>query len=167
MNAIEMKLPHIRTELPGPRARALLERDALVVSPSYPRDYPFVMSHGRGAEVWDDDGNRFLDFAAGIAVCSTGHSHPRVVEAIRDAADRFIHISSDFWHEGQVRLGEKIASLDPVAGPAMSFFCQSGAEAVEGALKLARYVTGASILVHGGGERPAFLAAAVRPPKKD
>ena len=142
MNSIEMQLPHIRTELPGPKARALLERDAQVVSPSYPRDYPFVMSHGRGAEVWDVDGNRFLDFAAGIAVCSTGHSHPRVVEAIRNAADRFLHISSDFWHEGQVRLGEKIAALDPVAGPAMSFFCQSGAEAVEGALKLARYVTG-------------------------
>jgi 4-aminobutyrate aminotransferase len=144
MSSIELKVPHIQTELPGPRARALLERDAQVVSPSYPRDYPFVMSHGRGAEVWDVDGNRFLDFAAGIAVCSTGHSHPRVVEAIRDAADRFIHISSDFWHEGQVRLGEKIAALDPVAGPAMSFFCQSGAEAVEGALKLARYVTGRS-----------------------
>src|SRR5689334_14416914 len=66
----------IRTELPGPKARALLARDAEVTSPSYPRDYPFVMSHGRGAEVWDVDGNRFLDFAAGIAVCSTGHSHP-------------------------------------------------------------------------------------------
>jgi 4-aminobutyrate aminotransferase len=144
MSSIELKVPHIQTELPGPRARALLERDAQVVSPSYPRDYPFVMSHGRGAEVWDVDGNRFLDFAAGIAVCSTGHSHPRVVEAIRGAADRFIHISSDFWHEGQVRLGERIAELDPVAGPAMSFFCQSGAEAVEGALKLARYVTGRS-----------------------
>jgi 4-aminobutyrate aminotransferase len=144
MSSIEMNSLHIHTELPGPRARALLARDAQVVSPSYPRDYPFVMSHGRGAEVWDVDGNRFLDFAAGIAVCSTGHSHPRVVEAIRNAADKFIHISSDFWHEGQVRLGERIAALDPVAGPAMSFFCQSGAEAVEGALKLARYVTGRS-----------------------
>ena len=144
MSSIEMNSLHIHTELPGPRARALLARDAQVVSPSYPRDYPFVMSHGRGAEAWDVDGNRFLDFAAGIAVCSTGHSHPRVVEAIRNAADKFIHISSDFWHEGQVRLGERIAALDPVAGPAMSFFCQSGAEAVEGALKLARYVTGRS-----------------------
>jgi 4-aminobutyrate aminotransferase len=138
------KLPHIHTELPGPKARALLARDAEVVSPSYPRDYPFVMSHGRGVEVWDVDGNRFLDFAAGIAVCSTGHSHPIVVEAIRHAAEKFLHISSDFWHEGQVRLGEKINALDPVEGPAMSFFCQSGAEAVEGALKLARYVTGRS-----------------------
>jgi len=144
MSSVEKKLPHIRTELPGPRARALLARDAEVVSPSYPRDYPFVMSHGRGAEVWDVDGNRFLDFAAGIAVCSTGHSHPKVVEAIRHAADKFLHISSDFWHEGQVRLGEKISALQPVEGPAMSFFCQSGAEAVEGALKLARYTTGRS-----------------------
>jgi 4-aminobutyrate aminotransferase len=144
MISVETKLPHIRTELPGPRARALLARDAEVVSPSYPRDYPFVMSHGRGAEVWDVDGNRFLDFAAGIAVCSTGHSHPKVVEAIRHAADKFLHISSDFWHEGQVRLGEKISALQPVDGPAMSFFCQSGAEAVEGALKLARYATGRS-----------------------
>lgn len=144
MHSVEIKQPHIRTELPGPRARALLARDAEVVSPSYPRDYPFVMSHGRGAEVWDVDGNRFLDFAAGIAVCSTGHAHPKVVEAIRQAADKFLHISSDFWHEGQVRLGEKISALQPVEGPAMSFFCQSGAEAVEGALKLARYATGRS-----------------------
>src|SRR5688572_8673265 len=90
---------HIRTELPGPRARAMLARDAEVVSPSYPRDYPFVMSHGRGTEVWDVDGNRFLDFAAGIAVCATGHAHPKVVAAIRDAAGKFVHISSDFWHE--------------------------------------------------------------------
>jgi 4-aminobutyrate aminotransferase len=134
----------IRTELPGPKACALLARDAEVVSPSYPRDYPFVMSHGRGAEVWDVDGNRFLDFAAGIAVCSTGHSHPQVVKAIKDAADRFLHISSDFWHEGQIALGEKINALNPLGEPVQSFFCQSGTEAVEGALKLARYVTGRS-----------------------
>jgi 4-aminobutyrate aminotransferase len=134
--------PRIRTELPGPKARALIERDAAVVSPSYPRDYPFVMSHGRGAEVWDVDGNRFLDFAAGIAVCSTGHSHPAVVAAIQDAAARFLHISSDYWHEAQVALGEKIAALAPMGEPVLSFFCQSGTEAVEAALKLARYVTG-------------------------
>src|SRR5437868_11601818 len=91
--------PAIRTELPGPKARALLARDAEVVSPSYPREHPFVMSHGRGVEVWDVDGNRFLDFAAGIAVCSTGHSHPLVVQAIKDAADEFLHISPDFSHE--------------------------------------------------------------------
>jgi 4-aminobutyrate aminotransferase len=135
---------HIRTELPGPKARALLARDAEVVSPSYPRDYPFVMSHGRGAEVWDVDGNRFLDFAAGIAVCSTGHAHPRVVQAVKDAADQFLHISSDYWHERQVVLGETINALSPMGEPVMSFFCQSGTEAVEGALKLARYVSGRS-----------------------
>jgi 4-aminobutyrate aminotransferase len=137
-----MKNLHIRTELPGPKARALIARDALVVSPSYPRDYPFVMSHGRGAEVWDVDGNRFLDFAAGIAVCSTGHSHPRVVAAVKAAADRFLHISSDYWHEGQVLLGERIDALAPMREPVMSFFAQSGTESVEGALKLARFVTG-------------------------
>jgi 4-aminobutyrate aminotransferase len=137
-----MKNPHIKTDLPGPKARELLARDALVVSPSYPRDYPFVMSHGKGAEVWDVDGNRFLDFAAGIAVCSTGHSHSAVVQAIKDAADRFLHISSDYWHEGQVRLGERINDLSPMKQPVMSFFAQSGTESVEAALKLARYVTG-------------------------
>src|SRR5579864_7074290 len=135
-----MKKPNIKTDLPGPKARALLARDALVVSPSYPRDYPFVMSHGKGAEIWDVDGNRFLDFAAGIAVCSTGHVHPDVVAAIKDAADRFLHISSDYWHEAQVALGEKIAALAPMREPVLSFFCQSGTEAVEAALKLARYV---------------------------
>ncbi len=133
---------HIKTELPGPKARALMARDALVVSPSYPRDYPFVMSHGKGAEVWDVDGNRFLDFAAGIAVCSTGHSHPTVVQAIKEAADRFLHISSDYWHEGQVRLAERMNELAPMKEPVMSFFAQSGTESVEAALKLARYVTG-------------------------
>jgi 4-aminobutyrate aminotransferase len=137
-----MKTPHIRTALPGPQAQALVVRDAQVVSPSYPREYPFVMSHGRGAEVWDVDGNRFLDFAAGIAVCSTGHSHPQVVQAVKDAADRFLHISSDFWHEGQILLGERMNRLSPLGEPAMCFFAQSGTEAVEGALKLARAFTG-------------------------
>ena len=135
---------HIKTRLPGPKARALIERDREVVSPSYVRDYSFVMSHGRGAEVWDVDDNRFLDFAAGIAVCSTGHCHPAVVAAIREAAGRFLHISSDYWHEGQVKLAETIRDLDPVNGPAVSFFANSGAEAVEAALKLARYATGRS-----------------------
>src|SRR3981189_2964745 len=137
-----MKKPSIKTDLPGPKARELLARDALVVSPSYPRDYPFVMSHGKGAQIWDVDGNRFLDFAAGIAVCSTGHSHPRVVQAIKDAADDFLHISSDYWHERMTRLGEKINALDPMREPVQILICQSGTESVEGALKLARYVTG-------------------------
>jgi 4-aminobutyrate aminotransferase len=142
-----MKTEHVRTELPGPKARAIVERDARVVSPSYPREYPFVMSHGRGAEVWDVDGNRFLDFAAGIAVCSTGHAHPQVVAAVKEAAEQFLHISSDFWHERQVRLGERIAEVAPMKEPTMCFFTQSGTESVEGALKLARSVTG----------RPRFL----------
>jgi 4-aminobutyrate aminotransferase len=133
-----------RPALPGAKARALIERDRAVVSPSYVRDYPFVMGRGRGAEVWDVDGNRFIDFASGIAVCSTGHSHPEVVSAIKAAADRFLHISSDYWHEGQVELAEAIAALDPVSGPAISFFANSGTEAVEAALKLARQVSGRS-----------------------
>ena len=138
---------HIRTELPGPKARALLERDRPVSSPSYPRDYPFVMARGRGVEVWDVDGNRFLDFAAGIAVCSTGHAHPQVVQAIKDAADDFLHISSDYWHERMTRLGERINELNPMGEPVQVLACQSGTESVEGALKLARYVSG----------RPRFL----------
>jgi 4-aminobutyrate aminotransferase len=137
-----MASPHIRTDLPGPKARALIERDRSVTTPSYPRDYPFVMAKGRGVEVWDVDGNRFLDFAAGIAVCSTGHSHPAVVEAIKDAADDFLHISSDYWHERMTRLAERVNELDPVGEPAKVLLCQSGTESVEGALKLARYVTG-------------------------
>ncbi|MHC8319952.1 acetyl ornithine aminotransferase family protein [Pseudomonas sp. GB2N2] len=135
---------HLLTALPGPKSLAMIERDSAVVSPSYPRDYPFVMSHGRGAEVWDVDGNRFIDFAAGIAVCSTGHSHPKVVEAVKNAADKFLHISSDYWHEEQVRLAETLNRLSPFGEPAMTFFCNSGTEAVEGAIKLARYVTGRS-----------------------
>ncbi|HTA64542.1 MAG TPA: acetyl ornithine aminotransferase family protein [Xanthomonadaceae bacterium] len=136
-----MHNPYIKTDLPGPNARALIARDTEVISPSYPRDYPFAMSHGHGTEVWDVDGNRFLDFAAGIAVCATGHAHPRVVETVRSAAGKFLHISSDYWHEEMVGLGERIARIAPMHEPAMSFFCQSGTEAVEGALKLARYIT--------------------------
>jgi 4-aminobutyrate aminotransferase len=134
--------PHFKTELPGPKARAMLARDVAVASPSYPRDYPFVMSHGRGTEVWDVDGNRFLDFMAGIAVCSTGHAHPQVVEAIKSAADKFLHVSSDYWHENMTRLTERLAEVAPMGEPVMSFLCQSGTESVEGAIKLARYVTG-------------------------
>ncbi|MGH8198204.1 MAG: acetyl ornithine aminotransferase family protein [Steroidobacteraceae bacterium] len=134
--------PHIKTELPGPKSRAMIERDAKVASPSYPRDYPFVISHGRGTEAWDVDGNRFLDFAAGIAVCATGHAHPRVVKAVQDAAAKFLHISSDYWHEEMTALAERLSAIVPLGEPGMCFFCQSGTESVEGALKLARYVTG-------------------------
>ena len=134
--------PHIKTELPGPKARAIIARDSAVISPSYCRDYPFVMAHGHGVEIWDVDGNRFLDFSAGIAVCATGHCHPAVVASVREAAGEFLHISSDYWHERMASLGERIARLAPMGEPVLSFFCQSGTEAVEGALKLARYVTG-------------------------
>ena len=138
---------HLKTELPGPKARAMMARDAGVSSPSYPRDYPFVMSHGRGTEVWDVDGNRFLDFAAGIAVCSTGHAHPEVVRAVQQAASEFLHISSDYWHERMTALAERLAALAPMREPVMSFLCQSGTESVEAAIKLARYVT----------KRPRFI----------
>jgi 4-aminobutyrate aminotransferase len=100
------------------------------------------MDYGRGAEVWDVDGNRFIDFAAGIAVTSTGHAHPKVVEAIKSAADKFLHISSDYYHELQIRLGEKMSDIAPMDESVMTFFTNSGTESVEGALKLARYVTG-------------------------
>jgi 4-aminobutyrate aminotransferase len=133
--------------LPGPKAQALMARDRQVTTPSYPRDYPFVMARGRGVEVWDVDGNRYLDFMSGIGVCSTGHAHPKVVQAIKQAADDFLHISSDYWHERMTQVAERINALDPVREPAQVLICQSGTESVEGALKLARYVSG----------RPRFL----------
>lgn len=131
-------------QLPGPKAKALIERDQAVISPSYPRGYPFVMDHGKGVEVWDVDGNRFLDFAAGIAVVSTGHSHPRVVKAIQDQVERFIHISSDFYHEKWIELGETLNRIAPFDEPAACFMTNSGTESVEAAIKLARYHTGRS-----------------------
>jgi 4-aminobutyrate aminotransferase len=130
--------------LPGPKARAIVKRDQAVISPSYPRGYPFVMDHGKGTEVWDVDGNRFLDFAAGIAVVSTGHSHPKVVKAIQEQAEKFIHISSDFYHEPWVQLAEKINGIAPFLDNAISFMTNSGTESVEAAIKLARHYTGAT-----------------------
>jgi len=127
--------------LPGPNARKIIARDKNVISPSYPRGYPFVMDHGKGTEVWDVDGNRFLDFAAGIAVNSTGHSHPQVVQAIKDQADRFIHISSDFYHDPWVTLAEKLDEIAPFKEKAACFMTNSGTESVESAIKLARYHT--------------------------
>ncbi len=134
----------LQLNLPGPIAREILDRDHEVISPSYPRGYPFVMDHGKGSEVWDVDGNRFLDFAAGIAVLSTGHSHPKVVQAIKDQAEKFIHISSDYYHENWVRLGERLNDIAPFQEQATSFMTNSGTEAVEAAIKLARYHTGRS-----------------------
>lgn len=91
--------------VPGPKAKQLIERDKRVISPSYPRGYPFVMDHGIGTQVWDVDGNRYLDFSAGIAVVSTGHSNPVVVKAIQEQVEKFIHISSDYYHEKMGRAG--------------------------------------------------------------
>jgi len=135
------------TTLPGPKARDIIERDRAVISPSYPRSYDFVMHHGKGCEVWDVDGNRFLDFNAGIAVVSTGHSHPKVVKAIQEQAEQFLHISSDFYHPKWVELGEKLSEIAPFEGPAISFMANSGAESIEAAIKLARYTTGRSQLI--------------------
>ena len=132
----------VKFNLPGPKARALIERDNAVISPSYARGYPFAMDHGQGVEVWDVDGNRFLDFAAGIAVVSTGHSHPKVVEAIKRQAEKFIHVSSDFYHEKWVELAEKLNEIAPFSESAISFMTNSGTESVEAAIKLARYYTG-------------------------
>ncbi len=130
--------------LPGPKALAIVERDQRVISPSYPRGYPFVMDHGKGTEVWDVDGNRFLDFAAGIAVVSTGHSNPAVVKAIQEQVEKFIHISSDFYHSKWVELGEKISEIAPFKDNAISFMTNSGTESVEAAIKLARQYTRAT-----------------------
>ena len=132
------------SKYPGQKARALIERDLSVVSTSYPRAYPFAMDHGLGSEVWDVDGNRFLDFAAGIAVASTGHSHPKVVKAIQEQAEKFIHISSDFYHEKWIELSEKLAAIAPFEEDARVFLTNSGTESVEAAIKLARYHTGRS-----------------------
>src|SRR5919204_798946 len=136
-------VPHIKTALPGPKAKSLIERDAAVVSPSYTRCYPLVMARGSGALVEDVDGNVFLDCAAGIAVNPPGHSHPAVVKAITDQAQKFLHMSgTDFYYEPQVRLAEEMAAIAPIAGGVRAFFGNSGTEAVEACLKLARYATG-------------------------
>jgi len=140
---IRLDLPHLLTPLPGPRATAVIERDAQVLSPSYTRCYPLVAARGEGAVIEDVDGNRFLDFNAGIAVTSTGHCHPKVVAAIEQQSKRLIHMSgTDFYYENMVQLAEKLASLAPGAGPHRVYFGNSGTEATEAAMKLARYHTG-------------------------
>ena len=134
--------PSLKTALPGPKAQAIIERDAKVVSPSYTRDYPLVMARGEGAFVEDVDGNIFLDCTAGIAVASTGHSHPDVVAAIVEQAGKFLHMSgTDFYYEPQVRLAEELSAIAPMPGPHRTFFGNSGTEAIEASIKLARYHT--------------------------
>src|SRR5881394_1701453 len=143
VDSIRLDLPHITAPLPGPRAAALIARDTQVMSPSYTRGYPLVADHGEGAIVIDVDGNRFLDFNAGIAVVATGHCHPRVVKAIQDQAARLIHMSgTDFYYENMVALAEKLASIAPGDAARRVYFGNSGTEAMEAAIKLARYYTG-------------------------
>lgn len=137
-----MASPRIIVTPPGPKARAILERDARVLSPSYARDYGFVMERGQGAEVWDVDGNRYIDFAAGIAVNATGHCHPEIVRVIQEQAEKFIHISSDYYHELMVRIAERINEIAPMQEDVIVFLANSGTESVEAAIKLARYATG-------------------------
>jgi 4-aminobutyrate aminotransferase len=140
--------PLITTPPPGPRARAIIERDERVMSQNYRKDYPLVAERGYGAVVEDPDGNRYLDFAAGIAVVATGHSHPAVVAAIKEQADRFLHMcATDFYYENVVALAESFARRAPGPGPWRVFFANSGAEVVEGAIKLARLRTGRQKIV--------------------
>ncbi len=135
--------PRLVCTPPGPRARAAVAADRRLISPSYSRSYPLVARRGRGVRVEDVDGNEFLDFAAGIAVVSTGHCHPEVVAAIQKQAAELVHISgTDFYYEGLTALAERLSSVSPMPGPHRYFFGNSGAEAIECALKLARYHTG-------------------------
>jgi 4-aminobutyrate aminotransferase len=123
----------------------LLERDARFTSPSYTRVYPLVVARGSGAVIEDVDGNLFLDFTAGIAVTSTGHCHPHVTAAIKDQADMLLHMSgTDFYYEPQIDLAQRLAESGPGKSPKRVFFTNSGAEALEAALKLARWHTGRS-----------------------
>ncbi|HNY11642.1 MAG TPA: aminotransferase class III-fold pyridoxal phosphate-dependent enzyme, partial [Candidatus Wallbacteria bacterium] len=129
----------IKTELPGPNAKKIIDTDRRYVSHSYTRDYGMVAKSGEGAFVEDVDGNVFLDFSSGIAVCSTGHCHPRIVEVIKKQAENLIHMSgTDFYYEPQVKLAEEMSKIVPIEGNVMSFFGNSGAEAIEAALKIAR-----------------------------
>jgi len=138
----EISFPSIITELPGPEARKVLERDQRFISQSYTRVYPLVIKQAKGVWVENVDGNRFLDFNAGIAVCNTGHCHPRVVEAIHRQATQLIHMSgSDFYYDAQSSLAAKLSEITPGSKEKRVFFGNSGAEAIEAALKLARYHT--------------------------
>ncbi len=145
--------PRLVTPLPGPKARAAIAADERLISPSYTRSYPLVARRGHGARVEDVDGNEFLDFAAGIAVVSTGHCHPEVVAAIQKQAAELIHISgTDFYHEALTDLAERLSTVAPMPGPHRFFYGNSGAEAIECAIKLARYHTGRQHII-------AFLGA--------
>jgi 4-aminobutyrate aminotransferase len=140
--------PRISTALPGPRARAIIARDEAWTSTCYIKEYPLVVERGSGAMIEDVDGNRFLDFMAGIAVSATGYGHPTVVKAVQDAAARFLHIcGSDFYYEHMAALAERLARLAPGSGAKKVFLSNSGTEAVEGAIKLARHATKRTAIV--------------------
>jgi len=135
--------PKIVTTPPGPRARAIVDKDSKYTSTCYLKEYPLAIATGRGAMVEDVDGNKYLDFMAGIAVSSTGYNHPKVVAAVQEQAGKFLHIcGSDFYFEGMANLCERLARLAPGNQPKKVFLTNSGTEAVEGAIKLARYYTG-------------------------
>jgi 4-aminobutyrate aminotransferase len=138
-----MKRLKIQMRLPGPKAARYVARDAVVMSPSYTRSYPFVMARGEGSFVWDVDGNKFIDFTTGVGVCQTGHAHPEVVKAIQEQVAKFLHMSgTDFYYPMQIELAERLAKLTPGNMNKKVFLTNSGTESVEGALKLARYHTG-------------------------
>ena len=148
LEPVRMDLPHLTGPLPGPRAKAVMARDARAVSPSYTRGYPLVVHSASGAMVQDVDGNRFLDFNAGIAVVAAGHCHPRVVEAIQKQAARLIHMSgTDFYYDEMVTLAEKLGEIAPGGVERRVSFGNSGAEAVEGCIKLARWSTGRAKII--------------------
>lgn len=132
--------PELRTALPGPQSARIVAADQQLISPSYTRDYPLVARRGEGMYIVDADGNRFLDFTAGIAVCSTGHCHPEVVAAIQRQAGELIHMSgTDFYYEQMVRVAALLSASAPMPGPHRVFYANSGAEAIEAGLKLARW----------------------------
>src|SRR6266702_5012646 len=142
MTASVIDEPKIKTRLPGPKAKQILEGDDKYISPSYTRSYPLVAKQGRGIVVTDVDGNEFFDFSSGIAVTSTGHCHPDVVAAIQKQAGQLIHMSgTDFYYESLVTLAERLSKIAPMKGPHRVYYGNSGAEAIECALKLARYHT--------------------------
>ncbi len=140
--------PKIKTKLPGPKAKKIIKTDDQFVSPSYTRGYPCVAEKGEGVKLIDIDGNEFLDFCSGIAVCSTGHCHPEIVKTIKKQAEKLIHMSgTDFYYQPQAHLAKKLATLAPGKKKKRVFFTNSGAEAVEAAIKLARYKTGRPRLI--------------------
>jgi len=148
-----LSYPKIKTALPGKKAKEIVSKDSLYTSSSYIKEYPLVIKRGEGAMIEDVDGNRFLDFMGGIAVNITGYSHPRVVEAIKKQSEKFLHIcGTDFYYASFANLAERLANMAPLKGEKSVFFTNSGSEAVDTAIKLARYLTRRPFII-------AFLGA--------